>query len=165
VLRRHTPSGPTEPPSYDLVVSGHGTTRSVRIPAGGPPVLDATPVNVGELTDGVLVSQGGGDADTWRVYVDWAGGIVELETSGSVSLGSRFAGSNDAAYLSWQGADGRLYTRVGTTTPGRFRVWAWQPTGATAWTPPTLHADDLGVVCIDDLLQTYGTCTGGRAIG
>jgi len=158
VLHRATPPGPQDAARYDLVLSGRGATRTVRIEAGWPPTLAATPVSVGELTDGVLVSQEGGDSDTWRVFVDWAGGIVELATEGPIPLGGGFASGGDAAYLSWQAADGRLYTRLGTTTPGRFRVWAWQPTGATASIPPTLVAERLGIVCIDETLQTYGTC-------
>jgi hypothetical protein len=58
-------------------------------------------------------------------------------------------------------ADGSLYTRVGETTPGRYRVYAWQPEGATAATAPTLVAQDLGTLCIDEMLGTYGTCGAG----
>jgi hypothetical protein len=106
----------------------------------------------------VLLSQEGGDSDTWRVYVRWAGVVQQLVTQGPVSLGGGFTPDGAAAYLSWMGRDGRLYTRIGTARPGRDHVYGWQPVGGTAYTAPVLQAVDLGTVCLDEALGTYGTC-------
>lgn len=157
-LRRLDPGAAPGSASYVLVVRSRGTVRSVRVPAGPAPVLQGTPVSIGELTDGVLVSQKGGGSDTWRVFVAWGGRISTLKARGPVALGGGF--THGTAYLSWLGADGRPYTRLGTSRPGHFRVWAWLPSAATAWTPPVLVAHSLGTVCLDDVRQTYGTCRG-----
>jgi hypothetical protein len=117
-----------------------------------------TPVRVGDLTQGVLLSQEGGDSDTWRVYVRWGGQVQQLRTQGPVALGGGFTAAGMTAYLSWMSADGSLYTRIGTPRPGRVHVYAWVPTGASAGTAPVLEARDLGVVCLDETLGTYGTC-------
>jgi len=157
-LSRRDPAAPFALAAYDLVVRSHGTVRRVRVPAGRPPVLERTPVSIGELTDGVLVSREGGGSDTWRVYVAWGGRISALATRGPVVLGAGRTARGSRAYLSWLGADGRPYTRLDTARPRHFRVWAWLPSAATAWTPPVLVAHSLGTVCLDDLRQTYGTC-------
>jgi hypothetical protein len=155
------PGDPPGPPEYahvDLVVDGPGTTQSVPVPPGWAPGMFARPVRVGDLTDGVLVTQEGGDSTTWRIYVRWAGLAQPLRTRGPVPLGGGFTTSGSTAYLSWVAADGRFYTRVGLPRPGRYRVYAWTPTGATASTAPVLEARDLGVVCLDETWETYGTC-------
>ena len=143
----------------DLVVTGHGTTQRVAVPEGWAPRMSRRPVRVGDLTQGVLLSQEGGDSDTWGVYVRWAGQVQRLLTRGPVALGGGFTRSGSTAYLSWAAGDGRLYTRIGTPRPGRFHVYAWVPTSVTAGTAPVLAAQDLGVICIDETLGTYGTCT------
>jgi hypothetical protein len=158
-LRRRDPAAPLASATYDLVVRSHDTVRRVRVPADRLPVLERTPVSIGELTDGVLVSQEGGGSDTWRVYVAWGGRISALGTRGPVVLGAGLTVGGGRAYLSWLGADGRPYTRMDTSRPRHFRVWAWLPSAATAWTPPSLVAHSLGTVCLDDVRQTYGACT------
>jgi hypothetical protein len=143
-----------------LQYDGRNGRESVPVPVGWAPTLFRSPVRVGDLTDGVLLSQEGGDSDTWRVYVQWAGGIQQLATRGPVALGGGFGPDGDTAYLSWMGKDGRLYTRIGTARPGLYHVYAWQPVGGSAYTPPVLRAVDLGQVCLDETLDTYGTCSG-----
>ena len=158
-LHRTDPTGPAESVHEDLVVTGHGTTQRVAVPEGWAPRMSRRPVRVGDLTQGVLLSQEGGDSDTWGVYVRWAGLVQRLLTRGPVALGGGFTRSGSTAYLSWAAGDGRLYTRIGTPRPGRFHVYAWVPTSVTAGTAPVLAAQDLGVICIDETLGTYGTCT------
>src|SRR5262245_34400812 len=153
-------TGDPETDQWLLQYDGSGGPESVRVPVGWAPTLYRSPARVGDLTDGVLVSQEGGDSDTWRVYVQWGGGIRQLATRGPLPLGSGFGPDGDTAYLSWMGQDGRLYTRVGTAHPGRFHAYAWQPVGGSAYTAPVLHAVDLGTVCLDEALDTYGTCAG-----
>jgi hypothetical protein len=158
-VRRAESPGPLEPSHWTLGVSGRLAARSVAVAPGSAPSLFRTPVRVGDLTQGVLLSQEGGDLDAWRVYVDWDGRIQELPTRGSVQLGGGFTGRHpEVAYLSWMSADGSLFTRIGEATPGRYRVYAWRPEDATAATAPTLVAQDLGTLCIDEMLGTYGTC-------
>jgi hypothetical protein len=151
-------SGDPETGQWLLRYAGQGGPESVRVPVGWAPSLFRSPVRIGDLTDGVLVSQEGGDSDTWRVYLRWGGGIQQLVTRGPVALGGGFSADGGSAYLSWMGPDGRLYTRLGTGRPGRDHVYAWQPAGGSAYTPPVLEAVDLGTVCLDETWQTYGTC-------
>jgi hypothetical protein len=141
-----------------LRYAGQDGRGSVEVPAGWAPTLFQSPVRVGDLTDGVLLSQEGGDSDTWRIYVRWAGRIQQLATQGPLPLGGGFTPDGGTAYLTWRSKDGDLYTRVGTARPGRDHVYAWQPTGGTADSSPVLQAVDRGIVCIDDFLGTYGTC-------
>jgi hypothetical protein len=159
-LQPANPPGPAESARVDLVVDGHGTTQAVAVPPGWAPGMFIRPARVGDLTDGVLLGQEGGDSDTWRVYVRWAGRVQQLETRGPVALGGGFTRSGGTAYFSWMSADGRLYTRIGTPRPGHYRVYAWVPNGATASTAPVLEAQDLGIVCLDETWGTYGTCAG-----
>lgn len=154
-LDRATPPGPPESPHMDLVLRSGDLTAHVLVPAGWPPVLRPRTVAPGGVS-GVLISQEGGDSDTWRVYVDHDGRPVELPAQGPIALGGGFAPGTGAAYLSWVAADGSLFTRVGTARPGHYRVYAWAPDGSTS--VPTLQAHDLGVACFDDLFGTYGTC-------
>ena len=42
--------------------------------------------------------------------------------------------------------------------PGRFRVFAWDPRGATAYTPPTLVAKNLGLACFNRSFTAFGDC-------
>jgi hypothetical protein len=156
------PSADPESTSWRLEYTGTGATQSLRLPAGWTPRMYRTPVRVGDLTQGLLVSQEGGDSDTWRVYVQWGGRVQQLVTQGPLPLGGGFGPDGDTAYLSWMGRDGRLYTRVGTARPARFHVYAWQPVGGTAYDPPVLQAVDLGLVCLDQTLDTYGTCASAK---
>jgi hypothetical protein len=43
---------------------------------------------------------------------------------------------------------------------GRFDVFAWDPQGGSAYTPPTLVAVDLGPVCFDQAFTAFGDCGG-----
>jgi hypothetical protein len=159
-LHRGMPPGPVESVHDNLVVTGHGTTQRVAVPPGWGPSMFHRTVRVGDLTDGVLLSQEGGDSDPWRVYVRWDGRPQQLRTRGPVALGGGFTSTGSTAYLSWMSADGRLYTRIGTPRPGRFHVYAWTPAGATASTAPVLEAKDLGIVCLDRTGRTFGACPG-----
>ncbi len=156
-VRKVGSTGGPEFAPYDLVRTGDGTTQSVRVPRGWAPSLFPGPVRLDGGADGLLLSQEGGDSDTWRVYAD-RGGVQELAQHGPVPLGGGFSHDGGRVFLSWLTPDGHLYTRIGTEQPGHFRVYAWQPTGGDTGTPPTLVAHDLGTVCIDDMWQTYGTC-------
>jgi hypothetical protein len=154
-LVRATPPGPADTPNTDLVLRSAGTTTRVRVPHGWPPVLRARPVTPGGQ-HGVLISQEGGDSDTWRVFVDHDGRPVELPTDGPVSLGGGFTSGSAAAYVSWVSRAGQVFTRVGTGDLGRYRVYEWVPDSGSPL--PVLRARDLGTVCIDDLFGHYGTC-------
>jgi hypothetical protein len=157
-LHRHGPTGHLESVHARLVITGHGTTHIVPVPPGWAPTMFHRPVRVGDLTDGVLLSQEGGDSDTWRVYVRWAGREQQLRTRGPVPLGGGFTRAGHTVYLSWMSSDGLLYTRIGTSRPGRFHVYAWTPAGATASTAPVLVAQDLGIVCLDETGGELGAC-------
>ena len=155
-------SADPETSRWRLEYTGTGGTRSVRVPAGWAPSMYRSPVRVGDLTEGLLVRQEGGDSDTWRVYVRWGGRVQQLVTRGPLPLGGGFGPDGDTAYLSWMDHDGNLYTRIGTTHPARFHVYAWRPVGGTAYDAPVLQAVDLGTVCLDQTLGTYGTCASAR---
>jgi hypothetical protein len=158
-LVRATPPGPAEAPRMDLVLRSAVTSARVLVPRGWPPVLRAQPISPGAL-HGVLISQEGGDSDTWRVYVDHGGRPVELPTDGPVALGGGFTRDADSVYISWVSHAGQVFTRVGTSDLGRYRVYEWEPVAATGSSLPVLRARDLGIVCFDDLFGHYGTCAG-----
>ena len=101
-------------------------------------------VRIGDITDGTLRRTPGG----WQVVVLWAGRLQPLTLHGPVSLGP----------TSWLSADGLLYTRVPTARPGHFRVYAWDPQGGSAYTPPSLVAVSLGQVCFNRTFTAYGNC-------
>jgi hypothetical protein len=146
---------------YDLIHTSRGTTHRARVPVGWAPALFGSAVRLEDGRSAVLVSQEGGDSDTWRVYVDLDGRVQPLSTRGPVRLGGGFTQTNVGLRVrySWLTPEGRLFTRVGTGHEGQYHVWAWQPTGGDARTPPALIAHDLGIVCLDETLDTYGTCS------
>jgi hypothetical protein len=150
--------GDPESAPYDVLHSVGATVHSAHVPIGWSPSLFRAPVHLGDGTLGVLLSQDGGDSDTWRVYADRGGQVQELMQRGPLPLGGGFTHDGDHAYYSWLTPGGDLYTRVGTGRPAHFHVYAWRLTGGDATTAPTLVAHDLGTVCIDDMWQTYGTC-------
>ena len=117
-----------------------------------------SPVRLADGAEVVLLSQEGGDSDTWRLFTFAAGRVQQVETHGPLALGGGFTHDGATAYLSWMSADGDLFTRLGTGTPGHYRVYAWEPDGAGPTGAPVLEARDLGVVCLDETLGTYGTC-------
>jgi len=112
--------------------------------SGRPALRDGARVRVGDITDGTLRRTPRG----WQVLVRWDGRLQQLTTRGPVSLGA----------ASWVSASGLLYTRVPTDTPGRFRVYSWDPEGGTAYTPPSLVASELGPVCFDKAFTAFGDC-------
>lgn len=156
-LERATPPGPDDAPRVDLVLHAPGRVARLLVPPGWAPALRPRVVTAGSL-HGVLVSQEGGDVDTWRFYVDQGGRPVQLSTRGPLPLGGGFSHVTGAAYLSWVSAAGRVFTRVGTDRPGHYRVYEWTAAGTTAGAAPVLQAHDLGLVCFDDLYGHYGTC-------
>jgi hypothetical protein len=105
-------------------------------------------VRIGDITVGTLRRTPGG----WQVVVRWDGRLQPLTLHGPVSLGR----------ASWLSADGLLYSRVPAARPGRFRVYAWDPQGGSAYTPPALVAVSLGQVCFNRSFTAYGNC---RAAG
>ena len=157
-LRDMDPTADPESATYDLVRLARGDATRVQVPTGWAPRLFREPVSLGDGVEGVVLSQEGGDSDTWRVYAAPAGRLQQLATQGPVPLGGGFTSGGDAAYLSWMTPQGRLFSRIGGEQPGHFHVYAWQPTGGDAAGGPVLRAVDLGTVCIDETLDTYGTC-------
>jgi hypothetical protein len=128
-----------------------------------PALLPAAPtrsavarVRLGDVTDGVLRWT---PDRTWQVRVRWNGRLQPVATRGPARLD---ASSTVQRSTSWVSEEGLLYTRVRTGSPHRFRVYAWEPRGGTAYTPPTLVATDLGQVCFDPSFTAFGNCrTGG----
>lgn len=117
--------------------------------SSGPPALrDGVRVRVGDVTEGMLRRTPGG----WQVLVRWDGRLQPLPTQGPVSLGA----------TSWVSASGYLYTRVAADTPGRFRVYTWDPDGGTAYTPPSLVSSELGPVCFNKSFTAFGDCRTGE---
>ena len=109
-----------------------------------------THVRVGDITSGVLRRTPEG---RWRVLVRWDGKIQPVPTRGPVRLRS----STVHGPTSWVSHEGLLYTRV-PTGGGQFRVYAWHPQGATAYTPPTLVAHVVGRVCFNSSFTAFGNC-------
>jgi hypothetical protein len=147
-----------------LIHRSHGSVQAVQavqVPRGWTPRLFRAPVRLADGAPGVLLSQEGGDSDTWRVYADVAGQVRQVRTRGPLPLGGGFAktATGESVVYSWLTPEGRLFTRIGTPTPGRFRAYEWLPSGGTASVAPTLVAHELGTVCIDETLGTYGTCS------
>ena len=114
--------------------------------------LDGTRVRLGDITDGVLRRT---PHRTWEVRVWWNGRLQRVATRGRVPLGASVTAHASA---SWVSAQGLLYTRVPTGRPHRFRVYAWDPRGGTAYTPPRLVATDLGPVCFNSSFTAFGDC-------
>jgi hypothetical protein len=137
---------------------GRGTRADAALGSQGdlPPLLASSSVDVrsglragarvrvGNITDGRLRRTSGG----WQVVVRWGGRFQPLALRGPVSL----------RRASWLSAAGLLYTRVPAGTPGRFRVYAWDPQGGSAYTPPALKAIGLGRVCFNPTFTAYGNC-------
>lgn len=101
-------------------------------------------VRVGDITGGSLRRTPAG----WQVVVRWDGRLQPLTMRGPVSLGRG----------SWLSADGLLYTRVPAARPGHFRVYAWDPQGGSAYTPPSMVAVSLGQVCFNPSFTAFGNC-------
>lgn len=156
-------SAATPPSTVTPVTSSHhqgGSSPTVATlgPQGDLPPLLAAPsvgvraglqdgarVRVGDITDGTLRRTPGVG---WQVMVRWDGRLQPLTLRGPVSL----------AQASWVSASGLLYTRVPDGAPGRFRVYAWDPQGGSAYTPPSLVAASLGRVCFNPTFTAYGNC-------
>lgn len=114
--------------------------------APGPPSLRAgQAVRVGDVTEGTLRRT---PRVGWQVMVRWDGRLQPVPTHGPVSLGSG----------SWVARSGLLYTRVATSTPGRYVVYAWSPQGGSAYTVPTLLATRIGDVCFNASFTAFGDC-------
>ena len=136
------------------LVVGHGSsTVAAPVPAGWSPSLLTQGLD-GSGGTGLVVSQEGGDSDTWTVFVRQATGLVRATTGGDVPLGGGFTSDGRHAYLSWLTPEGRLFTRVGLDREHHFRVHEWTLDGTV------LHAHDLGEVCLDLQAEppAYGRC-------
>lgn len=105
-------------------------------------------VRLGDVTDGVLRRT---PAGAWQVLVRWNGRLQPVPTRGPVQLAA-------GAASSWIADDGRVYTRVPTGSPDRFRVYSWDPRGGSAYTPPALVANPLGQVCFNRSFTAFGDC-------
>jgi hypothetical protein len=149
-----TPSPPWTPTRQDPGVrAGVGPRGDLpALPPAARSPSAGTRVRLGDITDGVLRRA---PDRTWQVRVRWNGRLQPVATRGPVGLGGP-----STAYVSasWVSADGLLYTRVPTARPDRFRVYAWEPRGGTAYTPPTLVATDLGSVCFTPTFTAFGDC-------
>lgn len=142
-----TPQGstPTAAQAHaDTALGSRGDLPSL-LPDRSPRLHTGQAVRLGEITTGTL---GRTPTAGWQVMVRWDGRLQPLPTRGSVSLGSG----------SWVSRAGLLYSRVATGTPGRFRVYAWDPQGGSVYTPPTLVATALGDVCFNQAFTAFGGC-------
>ena len=139
--------------SIRLVVERGATQLQAPIPAGWSPTLLTQPVTGSDGT-GLVVSQEGGDSDTWTVYVQRAGTLAPATTVGDVALGGGFTAAGLHARLSWLTPQGEMFTRVGLDTEHHVRVYRWTLAGTV------LRPHDLGGVCVDLLAQPpdYGRC-------
>jgi hypothetical protein len=146
---------------YSLTHTRRGVTHTAQVPVGWAPALFGSPVRLGHGRSAVLLSQEGGDSDTWRVYADLGGRVQPLPVRGPVRLGGGFVrtAAGQSVLYSWLTPHGRLFTRIGTGREGHYHVYAWRPVGGDATTPATLAAHDLGTVCLDETLGTYGICS------
>ena len=118
------------------------------LPARSPGLHDGVRVRIGDITDGTVRRT---PAHGWQVVVRWNGRLQPLATRGSIGLRG----------ASWVSRSGLLYTRVPTDTAGRFRVYAWDPQGGSAYTPPALVARGLGRVCFNRSFTAFGGCASG----
>jgi hypothetical protein len=142
---------PVAPAAHEQVATDPALGPHGDLPALLPSRSTLTPgahVRLGNVTDGVLRRTPGG---AWQVLVRWDGRLQPVPTRGPVQLAA-------GAASSWIADDGLLYTRVRTGTAGQFRVYAWDPHGGTAYTPPSLVARSLGRACFDASFTAYGTC-------
>jgi hypothetical protein len=133
-------------PATDPALGGQGN-----LPALLPSRSKLTPgarVILGNLTDGVLRRTPDG---TRQVLVRWNGRLQPVPTRGPVQLAA-------GAASSWIAEDGLLYTRIPTGTPGRFRVYAWDPRGGSAYTPPALVSTSIGQACFNRAFTAFGNC-------
>jgi hypothetical protein len=142
------PAGHHEAPA-DPALGSHGDLPSL-LPSRAAGLHPGLRVRIGDITGGMLRRT---PADGWAVAVRWDGRLQPMIMRGRVSL-------TDGT--SWVSRSGLLYTRVPTDTAGRFRVYAWDPQGGTAYTPPALVATGLGAVCFNSSFTAYGAC---RAAG
>lgn len=153
-----TPTKPSVTTSAGPQVDASADNRAALGPQGDlPPLLasggadlrhglrNGARVRLGDITEGVLRRTPGAG---WQVLVRWAGKLQPLAIRGPVPLGD----------TSWVSAAGLLYTRVPTGKPGTFHVYAWDPQGGSAYTPPTLVAVDLGRVCFNASFTAFGNC-------
>jgi len=127
-------------------LGAHGDLPSL-LPARSEGLHDGLHLRIGDITGGTLRRT---PATGWQVVVRWDGRHQPLAVRGRVAL---------ADGTSWVSSSGLLFTRIATDTPGRFRVFAWEPSGGTAYTPPTLVATDLGAVCFNAPFTAFGGCT------
>lgn len=145
--RHHTSSGTSGDTTSDAALGSRGDLPSL-LPAARLALRDGQPVRVGDVTTGVVHRSA---TAGWQVLVRWDGRLQPLPIRGPVSLGA----------ATWASRAGLLYTRVATATPGRFHVYAWSPTGGTAYTPPTLVATTVGDVCFNQAFTAFGGCSQG----
>jgi hypothetical protein len=141
-LRGHVSDGGVGAGDAELVVRIHMFTFRAPIPAGWPPQL------VGHLAlprklDGFVVSQEGGDSDTWTVYRSLEGDLKRVPVSHAAPFGGGFTRDGIHAYRTWMTRRGGLFTRVGLGG-ARERVWRWGLHGTS------LVPTDLGVYCFDE---------------
>lgn len=144
-----TTSTPTTPsqhqPQKSSALGSRGDLPSL-LPARTPALRAGAKVRVGDVTTGSVRRTTAG----WQVVVRWDGRLQPLTTSGPVRLGDG---------TTWVASAGLLYTRVPTGEPGRFKVYAWQPQGGSAYTAPGLVATSLGAVCFNASFTDFGGCT------
>jgi hypothetical protein len=129
----------------DPALGSQGDLPSL-LPSRGDGLRDGLHLRIGDITGGTLRRT---PATDWQVMVRWDGRLQPLVMRGPLTL---------ADGTSWVSSSGLLYTRIATDTPGRFHVFAWDPQGGTAYTPPALVATDLGRVCFNRDFTAFGGC-------
>lgn len=139
-LRGHASPDGVEPGDVHLVVRAGDRLLRAPVPAGWPPVVRRASLAV-RGGYALVVSQEGGDSDTWTVYVRRGHSLVQARRQGAQPVGGGFTPDGAHAYLSWSTPPGRLFTRVGLRGH-RYHVLSWAVRG------DRLVPHGLGTVCI-----------------
>jgi hypothetical protein len=146
----HLADGPveaTEPQDqvYDVVgtIDGHHVSARAGV---FTPTMFKTFVDLGHGVRG-LALENATDLGGWTLlsYVDHR--LVPTTVNSNLHPGEVFE--------TWIGPDKQVFTRVRDGVAGHWRLYRWEDTDTSG---RYLVPVSLGVVCIDDFQQTYGTC-------
>jgi hypothetical protein len=127
-----------------LSIEGDGVNSAVSLePSPLGLFVSTTPVRLGGVRMGILVTRSGADSAEMQVYALEDGGLVPVEsTMNSVQFGHAGSGSPD---ITWLSGAGELFTRrpVSDGPTGQFAIWRWRVDGGA------LVAESLDPVCFD----------------